>query len=351
MGNNKVRQEGGNKAQKKAKKKFSWKTLICFLTFEFVFTAVTGVLIVFYGPFQNVKRTIVGTAMQTYTHQYIAKAFLSDEKIKEILNTGSNAEVSNNTAEASSGSEQQNLNDIKIQNKHDSKIERYDINGKKFDAYILEIKDPTRVKVGITQKLRKQGQRTSEIAKEHGAIAAINGGGFTDKSADGKLWAGTGAYPTGIVISNGQTLYSDIGDNNAQFSVMGLDKNGKLLVGNHSVNDLKKQGVVEAISFGPPLIMNGKVQKNLEPGINPRTAIGQKQDGTIIMLVMDGRQGLKVGATLAEVQQIMLEHGAWNAVNLDGGSSTTMYYDGDIINSPCDPLGERTVATAVYVEP
>lgn len=351
MGNKKVQQEGGNKFKKKTKKRFSWKTLICFVIFEFVFTAVTGVLIVFYGPFQNVKRTIVGTAMQTYTHQYIAKAFLSDEKIKEILNTGSSVGISNNTAEASSGSENQNLNEIKIQNKHDSKIERYDINGKKFDAYILEIKDPTRVKVGYTKKIGKEGQRTSQIAKENGAIAAINGGGFTDKSADGKLWAGTGAYPTGIVMSNGKTVYNDITDSNAAFSVMALTKSGYLLVGNHSVNDLKKQGVVEALSFGPPLIINGKPQKNLEPGINPRTAIGQKQDGTIIMLAIDGRQGLKVGASLAEVQQIMLEHGAWNAINLDGGSSTTMYYDGDLINSPCDPLGERTVATAVYVEP
>lgn len=345
-----IQQESGS-GQKKKRKKFSWKALLCFLAFEFVFTAVTGVLNVFYGPFNNVKRTIVGTAMQTYTHQYIAKAFLSDEKIKQILNKDANAANESNKAEAASSSEQQNLNQIKISNKHDSKIERFDIDGKKFFAYILEIKDPTRVKVGSTKKLRKQGQRTSEIAKENGAIAAINGGGFTDKSADGKLWAGTGAYPTGIVISNGQTIYSDIGNNDVKFSVMAFDKTGRLLVGNHSVNDLKKEGVVEALSFGPPLIVNGKAQRNLEPGVNPRTAIGQKQDGTIIMLVMDGRQGLKVGATLEEVQQIMVEHGAWNAVNLDGGSSTTMYYDGDIINSPCDPLGERAIATAVYVEP
>jgi exopolysaccharide biosynthesis protein len=350
MGNIKIQKESGSGQKKKNKKKFSWKALLCFLAFEFVFTAVTGVINVFYGPFNNVKKTIVGTAMQTYTHQYIAKAFLSDEKIKQILNKDTTT-TDSNTAEAASNSEKQNLNDIKIENKHDSKIERFDINGKKFDAYILEIKDPTRVKVGYTQKLRKQGQRTSEIAKENGAIAAINGGGFTDKSADGKLWAGTGAYPTGIVISKGQTIYSDIGNNNAQFSVMALDKTGRLLVGNHSVNDLKKEGVVEAISFGPPLILNGKVQRNLEPGVNPRTAIGQKQDGTIIMVAIDGRQGLKVGATLEEIQQIMVEHGAWNAVNLDGGSSTTMYYDGDIINSPCDPLGERAIATAVYVEP
>ena len=85
-------------------------------------------------------------------------------------------------------------------------------------------------------------------------------------------------------------------------------------------------------------------------GIAPRTAIGQRKDGAILFLVSDGRQVRSIGATLKDVQDIMLEYGAYNATNLDGGSSPTMYYDGEVINNPCDPLGERSIPSVVYVE-
>lgn len=109
-------------------------------------------------------------------------------------------------------------------------------------------------------------------------------------------------------------------------------------------------GVVEALSFRNTLIINGKPIPYNE-GINPRTAIGQKQDGTIVLLVIDGRRGIKQGATLEEVENILLQRGVVNASNLDGGSSSTMYYKGKVINRPCNWDGERTVATSIYVEP
>lgn len=336
-----------SKKKRKKKKKFSWKAFVCFIIFEFVFTAITGPLLVFYGPFQNVKKTVVGTAMQTFSHQFIAKAFLSDKQINAILK----GDDGSSSDEQASGSEQQDVSKIKVSNNHDSNIERYDIQGKKFDAYILEIKDPTRVKVGMTNKVGKQGERTSQIAEEHDAVAAINGGGFTDKSADGKLWAGTGAFPTGVVMIDGQVKYSDLNSNDEKVDIMGLNRKGILIVGKYSINELKNIGIQQAIGFGPALVVNGKPAKGLDPGPNPRTCIGQKADGTIILLVIDGRQGLKVGATLKEAQEIMMQYGAVNATNLDGGSSSTMYYNSEIINNPCDPLGERSVATAVYVEP
>lgn len=336
-----------NKADSKTlkKKKISWKLFVCFIVFEFVFSVISGPFMVYYGPFQNVKKSIVSSIMQTRTHQYLASAFLSKASIDKILGRDSG-----NTGSWTSGSsDEQNISDIKIPKKHDSSIVRYDIHAKKFDGYLLMINDPTRIKVGMTKKIGKEGQRTSQIAEDNDAIAAINGGGFTDKSADGKLWAGTGAYPMGFAMSNGKVLYNDSKEN-VKTPVMALTKDGVLMVGDHSLSDLKKAGASEAISFGPALIVNGKPQKGLDPGPNPRTAIGQTQDGTILLLVIDGRQGLKLGATLQEVQELMLKYGAWNAQNLDGGSSSTMYYDGGVINTPSDPLGERTVATAVYVE-
>ncbi|MFL0267275.1 phosphodiester glycosidase family protein [Candidatus Clostridium radicumherbarum] len=334
----------GNK--KETKKKFSWKFLIMFIIFEIIFTGVTGPFLLYYGPFQNVKKSMVSAIMQTKTHQYLATTFLSKDSISKILNRDANNLGSWTTG--STADEQ--LNDVKISSSHDDTITRYDIPGKKWSgAYMLEIKDPSRIKVGYTKKLGKEGQRTSQIAENNNAIAAINGGGFTDKSSDGKVWAGTGGTPLGFVISNGNVIYNDMSENE-KTSVMAMSSDGHLIVGQKSLTDLKKEKATQAIAFGPALIVNGQLQKGLDAGPNPRTAIGQKQDGTILLLVIDGRQGIKLGASLQDVQQIMHQFGAWNATNLDGGSSSTMYYDGEVISNPSDPLGERSVATAVYVE-
>jgi len=324
------------------RKKVSIKMIIGFLIYTLIVAAVTTPVFVFYGPFQNVKRTVVGTAMATFTHQYIATTFLSQDEINEILNSSQNGETTS--------AETENLNEVKISHTGDKGIDRYNIPNKKFNGYILEIKDPTRLKVGYTKRIGEVGQRTSEIAEENGAVAAINGGGFTDKSANGKLWAGTGAYPEGIVISNGEVIYKDVKDN-VKVNVTAFTADGTLIVGDHTLNDLKKRNVVEAVSFRNSLIINGKTVSVQDEGLNPRTAIGQKSDGTIVMLVIDGRTGLKPGATLKEVQNILLQQGVINASNLDGGSSSTMYLNGEIINNPCDWNGERTVATAIYVKP
>lgn len=324
------------------RKKSSIKTTIVFFIYMLIVGVITTPLFVFYGPFQNVKRTIVGTAMATFTHQYIATTFLSQDEINKILKSSQNGQITSSEAE--------NLNEVKISHSGDKGIDRYDIPNKKFNGYILEIKDPTRLKIGYTKKIGEVGQRTSEIAQENGAVAAVNGGGFTDRSSNGKLWAGTGAYPEGLVISDGKVVYSDI-KANEKVNVTAFTADGTLIVGDHTLNDLKKRNVVEAVSFRNSLIINGKTVSVDDEGLNPRTAIGQKSDGTIVMLVIDGRTGLKPGATLKEVQNILLQQGVINASNLDGGSSSTMYLNGEIINNPCDWNGERTVATAVYVKP
>lgn len=336
----------GKSNRKRTKKKFSWKFFIMFIIFEIIFTGVTGPFMLYYGPFQNVKKSMVSAIMQTKTHQYLATTFLSKDSISKILNR----DASNLGSWTTGSTADEQLTDVKISNSHDDTITRYDIPGKKWPgAYMLEIKDPSRIKVGYTKKLGKEGQRTSQIAENNNAIAAINGGGFTDKSSDGKVWAGTGGTPLGFVISDGNVIYNDMSENE-KTSVMAMSSDGHLIVGQKSLADLKKERATEAIAFGPALIINGKAQKGLDVGPNPRTAIGQKQDGTILLLVIDGRQGLQLGASLQDVQQIMLQFGAWNATNLDGGSSSTMYYDGEVISNPSDPLGERSVATAVYVE-
>ena len=98
------------------------------------------------------------------------------------------------------------------------------------------------------------------------------------------------------------------------------------------------------------LIINGEVQnQNLGPGVNPRTAIGQREAGALLLLVLDGRSSKTLGATLENVVDIMLSYGAVNAGNLDGGSSSVMVYDGEIINNCASITGPRGIPTGFIV--
>ncbi|MDP4087819.1 MAG: phosphodiester glycosidase family protein [Bacillota bacterium] len=325
------------------KKKLSFKKFILFFLFQIVFLLITTPFWIFKGPFKNVKDTMVESIMAT-RHKYLATIFLSQSEVDSIISKSiSNAKT-----------DSQDTTQIKVSDNGDVNISRFDIHTARFDGYILEINNPKSVKVGMTQKLGKVGQTTSEIAEENNAVAAINGGAFRDSSNDGKIYEGTGAFPGGIVLSDGKLLFSDAKDDEL-VDVTGFTKDGILVVGKYTYNQLKKMDVTEALSFGgvnSTLIVNGKpqIQDDGGQGLNPRTAIGQKENGTVIMLVIDGRGLVKNGATLREIQDIMLKMGAWNAANLDGGSSTTMYYNGSVINNPSNWDGERTVATAFYVE-
>ncbi|MBZ9686900.1 phosphodiester glycosidase family protein [Clostridium estertheticum] len=333
----------GSNNMSRRKKNHKLKSFIFYLIFGLIFTGITGPLIIFHGPFTNVKKTIVDASMTTLRHQWIAKLFLSDAEIQKIQSEDTVQIV-----------KQGNNNLIKFSNTHDNSIERYNIsNGIKFTGFVLIIKDPTRVKVGYSNKLGTQGELTSQIAQDNNAIAAINAGGFSDSSSTNTRFTGTGGKPTGIIMSNGIIKFNDIKNPDKKFDVTAITKKAQLLVGPYSLNELKKLSVTDAVSFGPALVVNGK--GTIESGdggwgIAPRTAIGQRTDGAIIFLAINGRTSRSIGASLKDVQNIMLKYGAYSASNLDGGSSTTMYNNDSIINNPCDALGERAVPSAFIVK-
>ena len=319
------------------------KLLKCIIL-EVFFMIIILFFLVFYGPFHNIRDVVIKSLMTTMNHKWIAELFLSNKKIDQIMNKQIVKDISQS-------GKCRLERDINISN-NENGIELYEIKGNRFKGKIILVYNPRRVKVGYTSKIGKEGQTTSEIAKRYNAIAAINGGGFKG-SNDGIAWAGTGETPRGILMSDGKLIYNDIKDKYKKSDVMALTKEGYLLVGKYSLNQLVKLKASEVISFGPPLIVNGR--KTIENGdggwgIAPRTAIGQRKDGVIILLAIDGRRVNCLGATLKEVQDILFDFGAYNAVNLDGGFSTTMYYNGKVINNPPDILGERCVPTIVYVE-
>lgn len=323
------------------KRVFTLLLLLISIPVQMVTAAIISCILIFYSPFfPTVRRYIVETTMSTYTQQYISHIFLSDTEIQKIL-----AETTSAATVA------QRVGDVKIAGLNSRSIDRYEISGKNYHGWLLVVSDPTRVKVGYTRFLLKVGETTSDIAKDHDAVAAVNGGGFSG----GSSWTGTGAVPTNFVFSNGSLVWKQSGLSDGELcNVIALDKQGKLIVGSHSIDGLKQLGVTNAVTMPgyKPLIVNGEGAFRGSSGLdmNPRTAIAQTRDGSILLLVLDGRRINMLGATLLDVQNILLSKEAYNAAVLDGGSSTTMYSNGNIINQPCDAFGERTVATAFYVE-
>lgn len=321
-----------------------------------IFIGITSPLILFYGPYSTIKQLVVSTVMAT-RHQYLITAFLSNDDIDDILGkkqetvtTSSTPENADKTPTTSSAP----ATEIEIKHKNSTEINQYKIEHDRYTAHILEIKDPTKLKAIMTKNVGKNGQKTSEMAQDYDAIAAINGGAFSDISASGQKWAGNGAIPGGFVISSGVVVYPKENVNKYDIqNVVAFTREGKLIVGDYCINDLEALGVTEAMCFRPPsIIIDGvyQITDKLQDGTNPRTAIGQKADGTVVLLVIDGRTLSMPGATLYDVQQIFKDLKVVNAGNLDGGYSSTMYFNGEIINSPNAWSGERTVATAFIVE-
>lgn len=314
-------------------RKMSLKMIIIFFIFNLVFDVVLAPFIIFWGPFEAIQTLAVGSVL-TSRHPQVVNAFLSDEKISEIVNKYDNTDLPSDSpimhvvSDASAG--------ITIE----------DINGKSFKGKAMLIKDPKRMKVAVTKELEVTGERVSDFVKDTGAIAGINGGGFYDPNG-----TGNGAFPDGITVHNGVIVHNNIG--NKSTDIVALDKDGKLIVGQITVDDVKKKKIQEAVSFLPTLIQDGKRGEFQDSrwGVAPRTAIGQKADGTIILVVIDGRQLTSLGAKMSDLYNIFKDYDAINAANLDGGSSSELFYNGKVISKQWNMFGERYLPTSIVVMP
>jgi exopolysaccharide biosynthesis protein len=219
------------------------------------------------------------------------------------------------------------------------------IHGTNFQGYLLIISDPKKLKIVVPDKIG-MGEKVSSMVKRTGAIAGVNGGGFIDPD-----WKGNGFQPEGVVISGGKIFYND-GSLDSSRQIVGLDREGRMVAGKYKVSELLKMGVQEAVSFSPRFIVNGQgLIKNQADGwgIAPRTSMAQTKDGTILFAIIDGRQKHSIGATLYDIQKIFLEHGAVTAANLDGGASTVLVHNQEIVNKPSSEFGERYLPTAWLV--
>ncbi|WP_409341696.1 phosphodiester glycosidase family protein [Paenibacillus sp. MBLB4367] len=221
-----------------------------------------------------------------------------------------------------------------------------DISGPTWKGKKMTVYDPTTIRVVVPNK-QGEGERITDMVKRTGAVAGVNGGAFYDP--DG---LGNGFAPIGFIMSGGEVIFTEHEGSVPQHSI-GFTKEGKLVVGLYSIDELQKQGVQEAVFWKPRIIADGKpliTQGDGGWGIGPRTAVGQKADGTLIFIVIDGRQPpYSLGATLREVQDIFLEDEVENAGFLDGGASSEMVVDGQLITKPASRYGERRLPSALLI--
>lgn len=332
--------------------KFIKKSLSFFLslTLIMIVNAVIGVSSIRIGIFPRLQSYLVTSFMVTMRHQYVANIVATASTLDKIMAVNTVATISEGT----------NTEDIKIidekpvedglgdlfKNMGTPDVNLTNIKNDKFKGYILTVSNPKRIKLAVTKGLGESGTFLNDLIKKEKGIAGVNASGFVDVAGKGN-----GGVPTGIIIKDGEILYYEKGFKN--YSLIGFNKNGILILGNYTIKQIKDLKIQDGVSFGPFLIVNNKPTKIYGDGgwgINPRTVIGQKEDGSVVFLVIDGRQLQSIGATIKEIQDIMMTEGCVNAANLDGGSSSVMYYEGKLINSPSSKYGERPLPSAWIIK-
>ena len=307
-------------------------------------------LVIAKGPSNSAKSKFVNTMNETSALKFIPKMYFTQEEIAEYVGSfrdNTTDEVTNadlvTIAPKTVGQPAVDENG-KIQ----PETELVDVSGSTFRGKLLKIKDPSRVYVGISGQYgpEYEGKKVLDMVAEYGALAAINAGGFEDLNG-----VGNGGTPLGMVVSQGELRY---GMMDTSYDIIGFDSNNILHVGTMTGQQAMDLGIRDAVCFGPVLIVNGKPvneEKDLGGGFNPRSAIGQTSDGTVLLLVIDGRQANSLGATYDDIIDIMLKNGAVNAANLDGGSSSHMIYEGEIITVCSSLYGPRRMPTCWLVAP
>lgn len=281
------------------------------------------------GPSKTARDKAVMSALQASATKWMPGLFLSSDTVEEIKKNSQVVvtDVKPITDIPSGDGAGDTPTADKWANAIDGMIYE-NVNGTTFKGYVLLIKDPARVTVGVSSNdfaHATAGMRIFELADKYNAVAAINAGEFRD---DGGV--GTGYAPMGLTYSEGNCVWND----GLSRTFMGFDKNNRLYVAEGTTYaQAEELGMRDAVSFqtGNVLITNDGTNvtyyyADSNTGVAQRTAIGQCADGTVIFLVTDGRTASSMGATRNEIIDTLISYGAVTAGMLDGGSSSMLYY-------------------------
>lgn len=296
-----------------------------------VYSVFSLVSVVATGPSETMRDQLVLMAMQASATKWVPGLFLPDETVEKIVADSKKVNTETDSLDdyiINSNTDTENGTVDKWENAIDGMIFET-LSGKTFKAYVLLVKDPSRVFVGTSSdyKSNKQGMTIFDIAKKYDAVAAINGGEFSDPGG-----VGTGNNPIGITFSQGNLMWND---GNTKRTFIGIDKNDRLVVSEGMTKSRAEElGIRDGVCFqtGNVLITSDensitKHYADNNTGTAQRTAIGQTPDGTLILIVTDGRSASSLGATHNDIIDVMVSYGAVTAGMLDGGSSSLMYYE------------------------
>lgn len=284
------------------------------------------------------KKMFVTTVLESGQMKFLASICLSPEEIQSLVDENS-MEVFDNEVDTGMievGGDVTNIDD-------GEDIEVVEINGRTFYATLLIVKDPSRVSLATIYPWRAKGVTLDKLVNDNNAIGGINAGIYASAN-------NTGGVPYGVVVSNGEIQYNKpqqlqglvlIGlteDNILQIIDISKmnEKDIEALVAEKKIRDATtfQEESSDKNNHFVQLVINGEARdmKGAGSGLNPRTAIGQRADGALLLLVTDGRgTSGHLGASASDLIGIMTEYGAVNAANLDGGSSSCMYYDGEYL--------------------
>ena len=314
------------------------------------FLALVGFFFM-YGPVRIIRDFYVSSALTSRTHRYFAYVFYSPERVKEIASQ--NTVIENEEDSDASAIHIAQIEDTGVyesiyeeqilkKNKGNDIYKIIKLETSTYTAYITAIYDPSRVDLVSAKNLVYGGQEVIDMAKDNKALVAINGGSAKIRNH--------ALIPKGIYMQDGKVLY----DSGKAEKIIAFNKDHVLVLSKMTSKQAKKAGIVDAVCFGPYLIVNGKASQFKGDGgygNRPRTAIGQRQDGIVLFVTVNGKAGFN-GTTMKDLTDIFIRYKAYNAANLDGGGSTTLVEKNKLINNPAGwgYTGARHVANAFIVK-
>ncbi len=309
--------------------------LLLFTIIGLVLAALILVMnLVFNGPSPAARDVLTMSLIEASATKWVPALFIGEDTVAEIR-ASTNVQMEQ---------EQTDVSKVVIQ-KHNAITSGSDewanypdgiriehVAGDTYTAHIMIVRDPSTVYVGTSSPSFSRnvpGKRINEMmASNPDAIAAINAGAFFD---NGTTDPSVGSTPEGLVYSNGNCVWKTGAPPNNIKGFAGFNKDDILVVSQKNLTQAEAEAlnIRDGCCFGPALIINEEVNLtayNDNSGFNPRTAIGQRGDGAVIFVCIDGRQAGSMGGTYADIINIMQEYGAVNACNMDGGSSSVMMY-------------------------
>ena len=307
--------------------------LLLFTVIILIVAALVLVMnMIFNGPSPAAREVLTMSLIEASATKWVPALFIGEEMVAEIQTSISaplQEEVSNTTSVViQKGSALTSTTDEWKDHPDGIRIEH--VPGDTYNAHIMIIRDPSQVYMATsTEKFSTAipGKRINQAIEDEGAVAAINAGAFFD---DGTASSSVGSYPLGLVMSNGKCVWTS-GKQPGLEGFAGFNEDNILVVSktNLTQSQAEEMKIRDGCCFGPVLLMNSEVNMeayNNNSGWNPRTAIGQRADGAVIFVCIDGRQVGSPGGTYADIINIMVEYVAVNACNMDGGSSSVMMY-------------------------